>query len=70
MLSSVKITAHDCPRISPAFLEDERRSLPAPWYQSEYMCEFVDTEDSVFASEHVMGAVTPEVTPLFPGATL
>ena len=66
----VKITAHDCPRISPAFLEEERRSLPAMWFASEYLCAFTDTEDSVFAYEHVMGAVTPEVTPLFAGATL
>ena len=66
----VKIPAHDCPRISPAFLEDERRSLPAMWFNSEYMCEFNEAEDSVFLYEHVMGAVTPEVQPLFAGATL
>jgi len=66
----VRITASDCPRISPAFLEEERHSLPAMWFNSEYLCEFSDTEDSVFAYEHVMGAVTPEVQPLFPGAPL
>jgi hypothetical protein len=29
------ITAHDCPRISPAFLAEERRSMPAMVYASE-----------------------------------
>ena len=63
----VTITAQECPRIPPAFLEEERRSLPALWFNAEYMCEFTDTEDSVFTYEHVMGALTPEVTPLFRG---
>jgi hypothetical protein len=64
----VRITAYECPRISPAFLEEERRSMPAMFFSAEYLCEFTDTEDSVFAYEHVMGALTPAVRPLFSGA--
>ena len=41
--------------------------MPAMWFNSEYMCEFTEAEDSVFAYEHIMGAITPEVTPLFSG---
>jgi len=63
----VQITAHDCPRISPAFLEEERRSLPALWFASEYACEFVDTTDQVFSYEHVQAALSADVQPLFGG---
>ena len=61
----VKITAYDCPRISKEFLEEERRTLPPLFFQSEYCCEFVDTIDQVFASEFVHAAISAEVQPLF-----
>ncbi len=35
------------------------------WYKQKYLCEFVDTVDQVFSYESVMGAITPEVKPLF-----
>jgi hypothetical protein len=61
----VKVTADECPRISKAFLDEERRSLPPLWFQAEYMCEFVDTIDQVFASAFVHAAISAEVRPLF-----
>jgi hypothetical protein len=61
----VKITAYDCPRISKQFLDEERRSLPVFWFQSEYLCEFTDTVDQVFLTEHVQAALSAEVRPLF-----
>jgi hypothetical protein len=61
----VTITADDCPRIAPAFLEEERASLGPLWFASEYECAFVDTVDQVFGFEVVMGALTQDVTPLF-----
>ena len=61
----VKITAYDCPRISKEFLEEERRTLPPLFFQSEYCCEFVDTIDQVFASAFVHAAISAEVQPLF-----
>ena len=63
----VKITAEQCPRISRVFLEEERKTLPPLWYQSEYCCEFVDTVDQLFRYEDVMGAVSSAVQPLFGG---
>ena len=63
----IKITAHECPRISRAFLDEEQRTLPPLWFASEYLCEFVDTVDQVFAYEDVMRAVTTTVEPLFGG---
>ena len=61
----VKIIAEQCPCISESFLAEERRTLPPLWFQSEYMCEFVDTIDQVFGSAFVYGAISPEVQPLF-----
>jgi hypothetical protein len=60
----VKVTAHQCPRITPVFLEEERRRLPDLWFRAEYLCEFTDTEDQVFSYEHVMAAMSPDVAPL------
>lgn len=49
----VKVTADDCPRITEAFLEQERREMPEAWFRSEYYCEFTDTLDSVFSMADV-----------------
>jgi Terminase large subunit, T4likevirus-type, N-terminal len=63
-----EVTAEECPRISPEFLEEEREALPSWVYRQEYECSFEDTEDAVFTYEMVERAVTPEVTPLFGSA--
>jgi len=62
----IKVTAHDCPRIPAAFLQKERKSMPENRFLSEYMCEFVDTSDSVFSYQNVMDALSSDVKPLFP----
>lgn len=61
----VKVTAYDCPRISPAFLAEEKASMPANWFAGEYCGEFTENEDSIFRYDDIMRAVTLEVTPLF-----
>ena len=63
----IEITAHNCPRISPAFLEEEKRSLGDWWFRQEYVCEFVETVDQVFYYDQVMTALSGEVKPLFGG---
>jgi hypothetical protein len=60
-----EVPASECPRISPEFLEEERRALPARMYRQEYECSFEETEDQVFAYEDVAGAMSDEVAPLF-----
>lgn len=60
------VTAEDCPRISAEFLEEERLELGPLGFRSEYMCEFVDTTDTVFRSEDIDAAMSDEVEPLFP----
>ncbi len=53
----VRVTAEDCPRISRDFLAREKRSLPDWLYRQEYMCEFVETLDSVFTHDQVESAL-------------
>jgi hypothetical protein len=60
-----EVKAEDCPRISAAFLEEERASLPRRVFDQEYRCVFTETDDAVFTYEDVAGAMSEEVTPLF-----
>ncbi|MDQ3254528.1 MAG: terminase family protein [Acidobacteriota bacterium] len=61
----VKVTADDCPRISPEWLEQERKSIGEWWYRQEYLTEFVETDDQVFAYEDIQLALDTSVKPLF-----
>jgi hypothetical protein len=63
-----EIPARRCPRISAAFLEDERRALPARVYRQEYECSFEETEDQLFSEEDIDAAMANEVAPLFAGS--
>jgi len=60
----VEIPANECPRISETFLEMERKSLGDWWFQQEYMCNFVETEDQLFSHDEVMDAIDFELEPL------
>jgi hypothetical protein len=62
-----EVPAMQVPRISPEFLEEERRTLPVRVYQQEYCCEFVQASDAVFSFEDVEAAFSDDVTPLFAG---
>jgi hypothetical protein len=63
-----EVPATDCPRISAAFLAEEERSLGPLFFQSEYLCRFVDTVDQVFGSEYIQAALDPSVQPLWSAA--
>jgi hypothetical protein len=60
-----EIPATQCPRISPAFLAEERRALPPMWFSSEYECQFVEPLDAFFRYEDIAAATSDEVRPLF-----
>jgi hypothetical protein len=62
----IRITAHECPRITPDFLDSERRNLPPHRFASEYECAFVDTDDAVFPSDLVAAAIRADLPALFP----
>ncbi len=62
------MTAAECPRIDPLFLEEERRELGPLVYSQEYMCEFVDSAEALFPSEIIERAISHEVRPVFADA--
>jgi hypothetical protein len=64
----VTVTAHQVPRIDPAWLEAERARIGDWWYRQEYLCEFVETDDQVFGYDLITRAISPDVTPLFGSA--
>jgi hypothetical protein len=53
----VRVTATECARIAPAFLEAERRAVGPLWFAQEYMGEFVDSGAAVFGRDLVDRAV-------------
>lgn len=44
----VRIPWRDCPRITPAFIDNERRSLGDAWVRQEYECSFEALEGLVY----------------------
>ena len=60
----VRITAHDCPRISAEFLEEERQSMGPRWFAMEYLCDFQSAVGSVFDGESIRAAARDDVLPL------
>src|SRR3989442_1666196 len=51
-------------RISPAFLEEERRVFGDRLFRQEYLCEFVETGGGVFDVDLLQRAVREDVRPL------
>jgi hypothetical protein len=52
----VQVTADRCPRITPRFLEDERRALGERLFLQEYFCSFEDAVGQLFSTEDIMAA--------------
>lgn len=48
-----KVTAEQCPRITPEFLEEEKRALGEWWFRQEYFCEFLDAETQAFTRDMI-----------------
>lgn len=51
-----------------AWLDRERAKIGEWWFRQEYLTEFVATDDQVFSYESVMGALSPDLVPLFGAA--
>jgi hypothetical protein len=60
-----EVPATACPRISPAFLDSERRTLGERWFRQEYMCSFEDVQDQCFSSASILAAFSSAERPLF-----
>jgi Terminase large subunit, T4likevirus-type, N-terminal len=56
-----RITADECPRITPEFLAKERRGMGERWFRQEYYCSFEDTVDAVFSFEDVQAALSDQL---------
>jgi Terminase large subunit, T4likevirus-type, N-terminal len=59
-----EVRASQCPRISEAFLAEERGALPSWVFRQEYECSFEDTQDTVFTTELIDASVSSDVQPL------
>jgi hypothetical protein len=59
------VPATECPRITPAVLEEEKATHGEWSFQQEYMNQFVDDETQLFAEGLVRSAFRPEVLPLW-----
>jgi hypothetical protein len=61
------VPAFDCPRITPEFLEQERQKMPDWFFKQEYLCDFAETQDSVFAYNDIAAMFTDEIEPIEAG---
>lgn len=60
-----KVTARECPRITPEFLAEELVELGERWYSQEYFLTFTDSVDAVFAADVIAGGRGAGIKPLF-----
>lgn len=61
----IRITADMCPRITPEFLEEEKKSLGDRWFNQEFWCSFEDVVDAVFAEMYIQAALRDAPAPLW-----
>ena len=66
----ISITADQCSRITPEFLQSELDALGEWRFRQEYRCEFVESEDNLFRYDLIEAALTDDVAPLFSGSEL
>jgi len=55
------VPATACPRISPAFLAEEERTMGRWWYEQEYLCQFKDAQSSAFSRADIDRAFGKEI---------
>ncbi|MEP6717104.1 MAG: terminase family protein [Terriglobia bacterium] len=60
----ISVPATECPRISKAFLEEERAALGGRAFRREYMTEFEDGGVGVFDLRMIERALDPELMPI------
>lgn len=56
--------ANDCPRIDPLFLERERKSMGESWFKQEYLCQFLENENTYLPRAWVEAAFTRDIKAL------
>jgi Terminase large subunit, T4likevirus-type, N-terminal len=61
----IKITAQDCPRLTPDFLAEEMIELGPRFYAQEYLAQFIEAVGQVFSDEAIDAAFRDDILPLF-----
>jgi hypothetical protein len=61
-----RVTAVDCPRISPEFLAEARRLMTPASFSSEYECVFTSPDSALFPADEVHAALDDTIDPLDP----
>jgi hypothetical protein len=57
-----KVTALECARIDPVWLEGERREMGERAYQQEYLCEFLDPAEALFGAAVLENALSDDIS--------
>jgi hypothetical protein len=52
-----EVPADQCPRITPEFLAEEKRTLGQFWFDQEYLCKFLDAQSAAFRSVDIEAAI-------------
>jgi hypothetical protein len=61
----IQVTAEQCLRLTPDFLEEEKIELGDRWYLQVYGCQFVETIGQVFSDDAIDAAFREDIAPLF-----
>jgi hypothetical protein len=56
-----EVPATACPRIPAAFLAEEERTLGPFWFEQEYLCRFLDSQQHAFRAADIAAAFDEEV---------
>jgi hypothetical protein len=62
----ISVKSTDCPRISKAFLDEEREALGPVLFSQEYECTFHDESSSAFLTDLIDAALTDAFAPFLP----
>ena len=60
------ITSPESPRISAAWLAEQKRNLPSYQFRQEFLCAFVQTDDAYFDADAIARAFDDGLPTLFP----
>lgn len=63
----ISVPAQHCPRITEEFMAAEKEKMPPWFFKQEYMCEFAETQNSVFSYDDIQAMFTPSVKKLDAG---
>lgn len=63
----VSVKATDCPRLPARFLEKQLKEKGDAVFRREFLCEFMDADQSLFDRDMLNGLVQAELKPLWPG---